>query len=106
MNLTLTFTSEDTKMAVVLEGPMINPLYERLSDEEWEAAWPSSGPEVEGRSVLERAKDFGVDLTLLIRNLGLSTTERLRRVQQAAASLLSLQRETLKERDPLAKARR
>jgi hypothetical protein len=69
-----------------------NPLYERLTDEEWEAAWPSSGPQVEGRSAVERAQEFGIDITLLIQNLKRTPTERLQYLQGFLAFVEELQR--------------
>lgn len=69
------------------------PMYEKLSREEWEEAWPSSGPEVQQKSTVDRAREFGIDITLLVENLRRSATERLIRAQRAAASLFSLRKE-------------
>ncbi|MBI3610352.1 MAG: hypothetical protein HY204_06585 [Nitrospirae bacterium] len=69
---------------------MIYPQYDRLSQEEWEAAWPSSGPQVAGASVVKRAEEFGIDMTLVIESLNLSPTQRLRRAQEAAISILKV----------------
>jgi hypothetical protein len=69
---------------------MVYPQYDRLSQEEWEVAWPSSGPRVEGKSAVERAKEFGIDITLVIESLNLSLTQRLRRAQEAAVSILNV----------------
>lgn len=85
---------------------MIHPLYERLSDEEWEAAWPSSGPRVKGKSAAERAQEFGIDLTLVKESLELSVMERLHRAQEAASFLLRLQQEALKGQPDSSKSRK
>lgn len=68
-------------------------MYQRLSEEEWEAVWPSSGYQAEGRSAVKCAEEFGTDITLLVENLRRSPTERLLRAQKAAASLFDLRQE-------------
>jgi len=70
--------------------PVIYPQYDRLSKDEWEELWPSAGPRVEGTSVIERAETFGIDMTLVIESLNLSLTQRLRRAQEAALSILKV----------------
>lgn len=72
---------------------MTSRMYQRLSEEEWEALWPSSGCKGEGLSALKCAETFGTDITLLIENLRRSPTERLLRAQKAAASLFALRQE-------------
>jgi len=71
-------------------------MYQRLSEEEWEALWPSSGNQAKGRSVLKCAEEFGIDITMLVENLRRSPTERLLRAQKAAASLFTLRQEMIR----------
>ena len=57
-------------------------------------------PEVdESSSAIERAIAFGVDITLLIENLRLTPTERVRRAQQALDSIAALQAEAKRWRE-------
>lgn len=44
-------------------------------------------------SAVERAIEFGIDITLLIENLRLTPTERVRRAQQMLDSVVALQAE-------------
>ena len=71
-------------------------MYERLSKEEWEAVWPSSGYQAEGRTAVRCAEEFGTDITLLVENLRRSPTERLLRAQKAVASLFALRQEMIR----------
>lgn len=52
-----------------------------------ETAPPDASP------AIERARAFGVDLTLLVSNLRLTPTERVRRSQRMLDSVLALQAE-------------
>ncbi|MBI3359515.1 MAG: hypothetical protein HY023_00200 [Chloroflexi bacterium] len=53
---------------------------------------PPSPPEAT-TSAVERAIAFGVDITLLIENLGLTPTERVQRLQKMLDSVVALQAE-------------
>ena len=77
---------------------MVNPLCQKLSEEEWEAVWPSSDSKIAGRTAVERAREFGIDISLLTESLKRSPTERLLCAQQAAASIFSLREEIVKAR--------
>ncbi len=54
--------------------------------------WPPDAASP-GLSAVERAIAFGVDITLLIENLRLTPTERVRRAQQMLDSVVALQAE-------------
>ena len=58
----------------------------------------SSTPAPE-KSAVERAIEFGVDVTLLIENLRLTPTERVIRAQQVLNSVVSFQAEVKKSRE-------
>ena len=47
----------------------------------------------EEKSAIQRAREFGIDLTLLLENLRLTPTERLRKAQRVMDSLDSFRRE-------------
>ncbi len=51
------------------------------------------------KSAVERAIEFGIDVTLLIENLRLTPTERVIRAQQALNSVISFQAEVKKSRE-------
>ncbi|MBI5347974.1 MAG: hypothetical protein HZB77_01450, partial [Chloroflexi bacterium] len=51
---------------------------------------PTPAPE---KSAVERAIEFGVDVTLLIENLRYSPTERLRRGEKIMKSMVAFKRE-------------
>ena len=90
------FGEEEEKTGNPYGNSMTYLMYERLSKEEWETVWPSSGYQAEGRSAVRCAEEFGTDITLLIENLRRSPTERLLRAQKAAASLFALRQEMIK----------
>ncbi len=50
------------------------------------------------KTAVERAIEFGIDISLLIENLKLTPTERLRKAQQVLDSLVSFQQEVAKSR--------
>ncbi|MBI3763328.1 MAG: hypothetical protein HY260_15890, partial [Chloroflexi bacterium] len=58
---------------------------------------PPSPPEAT-TSAVERAIAFGVDITLLIENLGLTPTERLRRGERILKSLVAFKAEVERAR--------
>ena len=90
------FGEEEEKTGNPYGNSMTYLMYERLSKEEWETVWPSSGYQAEGRSAVRCAEEFGTDITLLIENLRRSPTERLLRAQKAAASLFALRQEMIR----------
>ena len=49
-------------------------------------------------TAVERARAFGVDISLLVENLRLTPKERLEKAQEAARSLAALQTEAEKSR--------
>ena len=51
------------------------------------------------KSAVERAIEFGIDVTLLIENLRLTPTERVMRAQQALNSVLAFQAEVKRSRE-------
>ncbi|MBI4630317.1 MAG: hypothetical protein HY740_01085 [Chloroflexi bacterium] len=57
---------------------------------------PTPAPE---KSAVERAIEFGIDVTLLIENLRLTPTERVMRAQQVLNSVVSFQAEVKKSRE-------
>jgi hypothetical protein len=63
-------------------------------DEQSNASTPA--PE---KSAVERAIEFGIDVTLLIENLRLTPTERVMRAQQVLNSVVSFQAEVKKSRE-------
>ena len=50
------------------------------------------------KTAVERAIEFGIDISLLLENLKLTPTERLRKAQQVLDSLVSFQQEVAKAR--------
>lgn len=57
---------------------------------------PTLAPE---KSAVERAIEFGIDVTLLIENLRLTPTERVMRAQQALNSVIAFQAEVKRSRE-------
>lgn len=53
------------------------------------------------KTAVERAVEFGIDISLLIENLKLTPTERLRKAQQALESILALREESERSRSRL-----
>lgn len=59
-----------------------------------EANVESTSPAHSGEpNAITRARDFGIDITLLIENLKLTPTERLRKAQAVLESVVALQAE-------------
>jgi hypothetical protein len=50
-------------------------------------------------TAVERAIEFGIDITLLLENLKLTPTERIRRHQRALESVVAFQEEARRFRD-------
>lgn len=63
---------------------------------------PGSG--TASTSAVERARAFGIDVSLLVENLRLTPEERLSRAEAAARSLAALQTEAEKSRKGTRKA--
>ncbi len=57
-----------------------------------------TAPPAAPKSAVERAIEFGIDISLLIENLKLTPTERLMKAQQVLDSLVSFQQEVAKAR--------
>lgn len=53
------------------------------------------------KSAVDRAVEFGIDISLLIENLRLTPTERLLRAQQALESILALREEAVRARSKI-----
>jgi hypothetical protein len=59
-----------------------------------EVSVDDKSPEQSGEpDALARARDFGIDITLLIENLKLTPTERLRKAQAVLESVVAFQAE-------------
>jgi hypothetical protein len=55
-------------------------------------------PDAVPLTAVERARAFGVDISLLVKNLRLTPKERLEKAQEAARSLAALQTEAERSR--------
>jgi len=53
------------------------------------------------KTAVERAAEFGIDISMLIENLKLTPTERLRKAQRALESILTLREEAARARSRL-----
>jgi len=53
------------------------------------------------KTAVERAVEFGIDISLLIENLKLTPTERLRKSQRALEAILTLREEAARARSRL-----